>query len=162
MITKQLLGEEYRFEPAFGHKRSSYLENLGIETYLVETNSIPEDANPSDDDQMQPDVDVKKIKFRLERIGLKSNFKYYYFFIFLRRIMTRIRVIVSTDLSFNETVHDGLKLDQNDSDSSMESLYVKFPDNLENVPSNNSRHYSESFSSQLNISTHFTVQVFTY
>ena len=76
--------------------------------------------------------------------------------------MTRIRVIVSTDLSFNETVHDGLKLDQNDSDSSMESLYVKFPDNLENVPSNNSRHYSESFSSQLNISTHFTVQVFTY
>jgi len=159
MITKQLLGEEYRFEPADGHKRSNYLENLGIETYLVETNSIPEDANPSDDDQMQPDIDVKKIKFRLERIGLKSNFKYYNF---LRRIVTRIRVIVSTDLSLDETVHDGLKLDQNDSDSSIESLYVKFPDNLENVPSNNSRHYSESLSSQLNISTHFTVQVFSY
>lgn len=69
-ITKDILGEEYRFEPANGHKRSSYLANLGIETYLVETKSLlDEDTNPSDDNQMQPDVDGKKITFRLERIG---------------------------------------------------------------------------------------------
>jgi len=54
MVTKQLLGEEYKFEPDNGQKSNSYLAKFGIETYLVETNS---------------EDDVKRIKFRLERIG---------------------------------------------------------------------------------------------
>jgi hypothetical protein len=54
MVTKQLLGEEYKFEPGNGQKSNSYLAKFGIETYLVETNS---------------EDDVKRIKFRLERIG---------------------------------------------------------------------------------------------
>lgn len=33
--TKDLLGEAYKYEKGFGRKRDSYLDKLGIDTYLV-------------------------------------------------------------------------------------------------------------------------------
>ena len=74
MATKTLLGEEYAFEPGFGQNKSRYLANLGIETYLVVSSYLNDEAvgKSFDDDLTQPDVEPqegKRIKFQLGRTG---------------------------------------------------------------------------------------------